>query len=172
MRRPSRLGHLLRQGATGFPQAWKRSSYLRMSAFVQQFKTIEKQCPDSPVVFLILILLHHHVASNPKKKVYANFTPHLSFSTRLKSRLTPLPSQESEGQRNHQTLYSPALRVCLGIVSGVPWLGRCGHTLNFTKGYLFTFTSEGTHLCKRMATGIVNGFWYLSSVSSQRVVRS
>lgn len=38
-----------------------------MPAFVQQFNTIKKQCSNSPIVFLILILLHHHVASNPKK---------------------------------------------------------------------------------------------------------
>lgn len=55
-----------------------------MSAFVQQFDTIKKQGSNSPIVFLVLILFHHHVASNPKKNVYINFTPHSSFSARLK----------------------------------------------------------------------------------------
>lgn len=47
------------------------------------------------------------------------------------------------------------------------------NTLKFyTKLLLLHFASKSTHLYKRIATGIVNGFWYLSSVSSQRVVRS
>lgn len=40
-----------------------------MSAIVQQLKAIKEQCSDSAVVFLVLVLLQHHIASNSKREV-------------------------------------------------------------------------------------------------------
>lgn len=54
-----------------FTQKCKKTlnSYLRMSAIVQQLQTIQEQCSDCAIVFLILVFLQHHIASNPKRKL-------------------------------------------------------------------------------------------------------
>lgn len=70
------------------PRACGCSPYLRVSAFVQQFNTVEKQRSDSSVVFLILVLLHHHVAGNPTKHLY-QLDAHSPFSARFKCRPPP-----------------------------------------------------------------------------------
>lgn len=56
-------------------------------------------------------------------------------------------------------------QVGVELVMLLPWPPKC-HQL------CCCVRSTSTNLYKRMATGIVNGFWYLSSVSSHRVVRS
>lgn len=43
-----------------------------MSAVVQQLQTIQEQCSDCAIVFLVLVFLQHHIASNSKKKVEQN----------------------------------------------------------------------------------------------------
>lgn len=45
------------------------NSYLRMPAIVQQLQTIQEQCSDRAIVFLVLVFLQHHIASNSERKL-------------------------------------------------------------------------------------------------------
>lgn len=40
-----------------------------MSAIVQQLQTIQEQGSDGAIVFLVLVFLQHHIASNSKRKL-------------------------------------------------------------------------------------------------------
>lgn len=57
-----------------FTQKYKKilDSHLRMSAIVQQLQTIQEQCSNCAIVFLVLVFLQHHIASNSKEKVEQN----------------------------------------------------------------------------------------------------